>query len=72
MTWRLSLQWPLYFFLIVYLIKIYFVKEKVKKAEVRCEINKARDKNLHEVQSTATREAFPLAQDRGLIIGEVG
>lgn len=46
------------------------MKEKVKKAGVRCGINKAQDKNLHEVQSTATREAFPLAQDRGLTTGE--
>lgn len=71
-TRRLSLQWPLYFFLIVYLIKICSVEEKVKKAGVRCGINKAQDKNLHEAQSTATREAFPLAQERGLIIGDVG
>lgn len=69
---RLGLQWPLPLLLTVCLIESSSAKGEGKRAGVWCGINKAQDRNLHEVWSTATREAVPFTQDRGSIHGEAG
>lgn len=60
------------FYLRVFLITIYFVKENVKADGVRCGIKRAQSKKPHKAQSTAMGVAFPSAQEGVLIIGEVG